>query len=497
MEVKVKIYSCYELTYTPIYKKVLSKLYNGQIDVNSVILEVEDISMNGKEKLGIQSQRSLSKYVTRTMRVYEDDCLAHIVGFSNTNYDLDKQHETKLGLSKKPYVYGEHNYHANTYLKQGTPAIFNYFYSCLSNNSKVDLSFFLLDTQETYPHNLYNVLSYRELETIGFRVLNLDEINFDGYNEICHSSISYRSAKFSTFAKYIKDIAYISSKNAGNNPSFLQCNEIEQFDENGNCNFTVEKYLYTFKSLSAQGYDSLFRCWCLKKLAEQEKTEIEFRLGKQYFAFNEDKKRVADRLTGPILQTFAFAGIELNYLTNETFINEIEVADETYSRHKLKNDLRNQTLFRNNLRKKGIPIECIICGEDNVAILDAAHFWEVSKIKDATEKEINDFLKIHNLKDIVNQNSRYKNELFFKKYSLVNSGENGVWICKNHHTLFDKNYYCFESEYGKILLHFDNSVEMLDFLDQVRDGAEYQLPASVLTNATKAFISQRQLYFTA
>ena len=101
MEIKVKIYSCYELTYTPIYKKVLTKLYDGQIDVNSAILEIEDISNDGKRHLNIQSQRSSKKYVTRTIRVYENDKLVHIVGLTNTNFDLDRKNEYENGLTEK------------------------------------------------------------------------------------------------------------------------------------------------------------------------------------------------------------------------------------------------------------------------------------------------------------------------------------------------------------------------------------------------------------
>ena len=52
----------------------------------------------------------------------------------------------------------------------------------------------------------------------------------------------------------------------------------------------TEKYTYIFKSLSAQQYDSLLKCWCLKVLADKEGTKIEFKLGKQYFDFSSDEK---------------------------------------------------------------------------------------------------------------------------------------------------------------------------------------------------------------
>ena len=95
MEITARIYSSYKLTYSNIYKDVVSRLYPG-IDPESIRLEVEDISDNGRRS--IQGQRSLKKYVSRTIRVCEDGRLAHIVGISNTNYDLDKKRE-KVFLS--------------------------------------------------------------------------------------------------------------------------------------------------------------------------------------------------------------------------------------------------------------------------------------------------------------------------------------------------------------------------------------------------------------
>lgn len=496
MKIKVKIYSCYELTYTLIYKKVLEKLYNGKIDVDSVAVEIEDVSKNATKSLNIESQRRSKDFVARTIRVYEDDKLTHIVGLTNTNFDLDKKNEWDKKLVKKRYVYGNYNYHANTYLKQGTSALFNYFFEQKKDNKDLKLSFYLLDINETYPHNLYNVLSYRELETIGFKILNLDEVKFDKYNSTCHSSISYKTAKFSSFDKYVRDIAYISKQNPSNIPSFLQCEEREELDASGTHSYTVEKYLYTFKSLAAQSYDSLFRCWCLKELANAEGTSIEFRLGKQYFAFNEKEKKVASRLSESVLETFAHAGITLNYITDETFMDEIKKADNTYLRHKSKNELRNQSMFRNKLRKRGIPMECVLCGEDNPKLLDAAHLWEINKLKTATEKEINDFIKSNDLFDLIDESSEYKNELFFKKYSLANAGENGVWMCKNHHTLFDNNDFHFEGDDGKIALHFDNDEALSNFLNQIKDGIDYRLPPSILTKSVRAFVNQRKFDIT-
>lgn len=489
MEIKVKIYSCYELTYKKVYKDILTRLYSN-FNPEDALLEIEDISENGTKS--IQSQRSINTYVTRTIRIYENGILAHIVGLSNTNFDLDKKREKELDPSKK-YVYGENAYHANTYLKQGSPAIFNYYFDEKAVNNNVDLSFYLLDIEQTYPHNLFNILSYRELQTIGFKILNIDQIDFNNYTQTGCNLQSSSNIKFSSFNKYMNDIALISKRNTGNIPSFLQCQEHLVENDNESESYYTDKYIYTFKALSAQGYDSLFRTWCMKVLADKEETDIEFRLGKQFFHYDAEELSVSDRLTGPILKTFENAGIVIDYVTNDEFLKEKNFEENAYQSCKSRHDPRNQNLFRNNIRKKGVPTRCIICGNDNPNILKAAHLWEVSSIKSATADTINNFLRINNLYELIDQTSQHKSELFFKKYCLTNSGDNGVWLCANHHDLFDQNYFFFESDMGALVLHFEDVQQATRFRSEIVDDC--RIPVEIFTKATKAFIAQRNICF--
>lgn len=493
MQVKVKIYSCYQRTYMPICNRILKLLYGENINLEDIIIEIEDTSENNTKN--IQSQRRVtdnSIYRGRIIRIFEDNVLRHIVGMSNTNYDEDRKYEFSQGQSNKDISkYGEDNYHANTYLKQGINQIFKFYFE---NKNTADLSFYLLDTDKNvnYPNNLYNSLSYRELETIGFKVLNIYDIDFSEYEEKCNSRINRDNLKFASFNKYLRDIAYISNRNTGNVPSFLQCDEIETIDEEGNSSFMTEKYTYTFKSLSAQQYDSLLKCWCLKVLADKEGTKIEFKLGKQYFDYDSEERKIAEELSQPVKEIFTLANLNIEYTTTEEFMYERIKADNTYLRYKELNEIRNQTLFRNNIRRKGIPTECVICGEDDAKLLDAAHLWEVNQIKNSTVKQVNDFIRVNNLQEIIALSSEYSGEIFYKKYYLVNSGDNGVWLCKNHHKQFDLNYYCFDSEYGKIILKFDNPATALKFNEDLKTE---KLSKEILTPLTKSFLYMRQLAF--
>ena len=487
MRVKVKIYSCYQYTYSRIYKDVVSRLY-PEYDVENIILEIEDISDQGKRS--IQSQRSLPHYVTRTIRIYEDDKLVHIVGLSNTNYDYDKLKE-KENNPKLKYVFGRRDYHANTYLKQGSPDIFNYYFK--EKDKGVKLSFYLLDTDTSIPHNMFNVLSYRELQTIGFKILNIDKVNFSNYTSTGCKLQSGSNIAFSSFNKYMNDIALISKRNAGNMPSYLQCQEHLVYSDDGNEAYYTDKYIYTFKALSAQGYDSLFRMWCMKVLADREGTDIEFKLGRQYFNYDAEELSISSKLTKPIQETFRNAGINIDYVTNDEFLKEKDMEENAYISAKMRQDPRNQTLFRNNIRKKGVPTKCLICGNDNPVILKAAHLWEVSAIKNADDNTINNFITLNNLAEIIDQTNKHKNELFYKKYCLTNSGDNGIWLCGNHHDLFDLNYFYFESEYGAVVLHFADEKQAAAFLNDTVENC--RIPMSVFNDATKAFNAQRNICF--
>lgn len=417
MDIKVKVYSCYQRTYLPICNRILNLLYGENPNLSNVNIEVENTSEDDTKN--IQAQRRVTKnsiYKGRIIRIYEDDVLRHIIGLSNTNYDADKEYERlNDNLNKKFSVYGKNNYHANTYLKQGINQIFKFYFE---NQETADLSFYLLDTDKkvNYPNNLYNALSYRELETIGFKVLNIGDINFGEYESECKSRINRNNLKFASLNKYLRDIAYISEKNKGNVPSFLQCEEVEQEDEEGNISYMTEKYTYTFKSLSAQQYDSLLKCWCLKVLANKENNKIEFRLGKQYFSFDSKEKKISEKLSQPVKKIFDLANLNIKYSTAEEFMNEKIKQDSTYLKCKAANEIRNQTLFRNNIRKKGIPIECAVCGEDDPRLLDAAHLWEINKIKNSTLKEINEFIKANSLEESIKSSSEFSEEFFYKKY---------------------------------------------------------------------------------
>ncbi|MDI3348258.1 HNH endonuclease signature motif containing protein [Mycoplasmopsis arginini] len=485
--IRAQVYSCNKLTYKNIYKDAVKRAYlkDGiSIDENDIFLQVIDLSANGTKE--IQQQRSPSGEHCRVIQVIENDELKYIIGVSNTNFDEDIRVERIK--TKRKNVYGKDNYHANTYMIQGINKIFARYFESTKKYTNVKLFFYLLDINQTYPHNKFNLFTYRELSTLGFDILNIDQISFSQFyeygfrpNSTC-SNISY-----SSFNKLMNDKLAIFARNSGNIPAYLQCVETEEEDGT----IVTEKYIYKFKALGAQSYDSCITMWTLDKLAKKENKNLEFLLTLEHYGFRKNDKnvKITNDLTKPVKELLSLIGVNIDYETDDEILQERNKMLSAFEKAKKNNELRNQTLFRNNLRKKGIQTKCAICGCDIENILEAAHIWGISQIKDESGRIINKVLEIDCMHDLIDFSNPYSNDIFYKKYVLANSGDNGIWLCSNHHGMFDNNLFCFDSEYGKIIICHEDYEKIKQQLRIEND--DILLSDDILTEKTKVFLYKR------
>lgn len=498
MMIKAKVYNCNYETYKKIYKDAVMRAYM----IDGIEISADDIQLIIEVLPGntVQAQRSTTKH-TRTISVFENDELKYIIGISNTNYDEDKQKEVDLSGGK--YVYGVSQYHSNTYLVQGINKIFNYYYDEKEINSKVKLYFYLLDTDQSYAYNLSNLMNYRKLATIGFIVLNLDQISFKEYEPLGFSlDENIEDIKYISLNKFANDIAYLSKKNIGNVPSYLKCidndydisTEIDDEEIRNNL-LHDKKYIYTFKTLSAEGYDSFLTMWVLNILAKKENKTIEFSFATEIYHLCDGKEnyRYTTGFTGPIIELIEKAKLDIHYETSDEILHQFERERNQYEIAKRKNILRNQELFKNNLREKGIQTKCYLCGCEIENILEAAHLWGVAEIKNASTDEINDVLKRPAFANIIDRNDSHASEQFYKRYKLANSGDNGIWLCSNHHGLFDSNFFCFDNEDGKILIKLSSKDDEKLFFSLITPYDK--IPKEVITQVTKVFIEKRKNIF--
>lgn len=96
----------------------------------------------------------------------------------------------------------------------------------------------------------------------------------------------------------------------------------------------------------------------------------------------------------------------------EVFTSDLRLEREAFE----KNDsLRSPTYLYNLLEKLGEK-KCAFCDCTIPQIIHGAHIWPVANIKQ-------------------------RNELSFEeKLSFAVNGDNGIWLCSNHHKLFDMNF---------------------------------------------------------
>ncbi|HHT67144.1 MAG TPA: hypothetical protein GX010_02845 [Erysipelotrichaceae bacterium] len=103
--------------------------------------------------------------------------------------------------------------------------------------------------------------------------------------------------------------------------------------------------------------------------------------------------------------------------------------------------LRSPKFIYNLLSKYGGEKRCILCGCKIDSIIQAAHIYPVASIR--KRKDLDDDIK----------------------FSLAIDKDNGIWLCENHHKLFDKNIIWFEE--GKLCVSKSIDDEDVAFVKQI------------------------------
>ncbi|MBQ7257483.1 MAG: HNH endonuclease [Abditibacteriota bacterium] len=447
MEYIAEYYDCNHLTYDKIYEEVV-KLALKQLNItlkNSDSINNSIITISGKNIYAKRSNPEHSRTIIIRKKDDVNDKIICIVGITNTSYDEDKQNEGGK------YVYGKKDYHANTYLSQGINKIFEKYLDLIKSNDN-RLFFYLLDTEKpdnTYVYNKTNIINYRLLETLGFHILNIDKINFSKYNSFFTSSIDSNNLKYTSFSKLINDITRLNSNNSGNNPSY-----IKEYEDKGEV-----IYYYMCKVLSAQQYDNFLKIWTLKTLARNEGKTLNIIFYKEKYNYrkNDSIPKETKNMTKSLESIIKKLNIEFEIIKDD----KLKYEKDDYRKHRKKNDIRNQTLLKNNLINSGRKKECSLCGNNIDDILEVSHILGVSKINDLTDADINKFPPDF-INDILIDNSN-REDVFNKKYSLANCEDNAIWLCANHHKLYDSNKYHICSN-GKIEVSEEESSEIKEYL---------------------------------
>lgn len=127
------------------------------------------------------------------------------------------------------------------------------------------------------------------------------------------------------------------------------------------------------------------------------------------------------------------------------------------------NEFRSPIYQRNLLQRLGRK-HCALCGCGIAEIIQGAHVWGVAEI--ARDDHFSDD----------------------RKFDHAISGENGLWLCQNHHKLFDSHYLSFDMD-GHVLIPSNLRAEDGRFICVITESDS--LADWVLTDNFKWYLSQR------
>ncbi len=180
-------------------------------------------------------------------------------------------------------------------------------------------------------------------------------------------------------------------KNSGNNATYLIKTDSHKYEIFG-------------KTYGANKYDTSLICYAVNKLAGKEDCIT-------LYEYNEkDLKELPEA--------------SLNVLKKMGNISIINIDDEIEKQELEENDSLRSPRFNARLLDRLGEKHCVLCDCGMSELVQAAHIWPVANIKKTS-------FSLEN------------------KLDFATDGENGLWMCQNHHKMFDSNL-LFLSENGEI-----------------------------------------------
>ena len=127
------------------------------------------------------------------------------------------------------------------------------------------------------------------------------------------------------------------------------------------------------------------------------------------------------------------------------------------------NQLRSPRYQYNLLDKLGEK-HCALCGCTIPDIIQGAHIWPVASIRAAKSISLDD------------------------KVRYATDGDNGLWLCENHHKLFDRNIIAIMSD-GTVKYHHSLSAAHIPYLHMFTENT--QLPSIYLNDSFMHYVELR------
>lgn len=317
---------------------------------------------------------------------YKDDILT-------PTYNQGRLIILKYNNSIKYISVSEENIGGRNSSVQSVPTAFNLFY--MNNYKNKELYYYFICKKGNYKTD-YHVFIYRLMATIGFKFLNLDQIELE-------------ITPFSSIDDLILTRRINSLKKRANNSSYITKNENSELEIYG-------------KTYGANKYETSLICYAVSILTKSNKPIV------LYEILDNNLKE----LPQPSLSVIKKMGKINKIIPVSKSLNKLSPEN--------KNKLRSPRYIFNLFERLGNK-HCALCTCSIPEIIQAAHIWEISAIK--KDRSLSD-------KD---------------KFIHAISGDNGIWLCANHHKLFDEQIIKISID-GKV--EFNTSqLEYINFLKEI------------------------------
>lgn len=226
-------------------------------------------------------------------------------------------------------------------------------------------------------------------------------------------------------------------KNQSNNSTYITKSSANQFDIYG-------------KTYGANKYETSMMCYALSLLAQANQ-----------------KVTLYEMLEGNLAQLPASSLAVLRQMGNVNVVpTDMQLEKRAFESN---NSLRSPRYIYNLLQRLGAK-HCALCSCEIPELIQGAHIWPVAKIKQAAALSLEE-----------------------KLYHAVN-GDNGLWLCENHHTMFDQGLISIDNT-GKVIYRKCLEHRYVAFMNEITTVK--QLPDALMTDGFLRYLDIRNQLIVA
>ncbi len=294
----------------------------------------------------------------------------------------------------------------------------------LNNNKNVRFYYYFLPSNGNNQTSYHNFL-YRIMKTMGIVLLNQDY----GLNRPFPTG-------FSTVRDLINERNRVNQTNRGNKSTYIT-------DEG-------ESYHIYGKTFGANQKETTLLCCALSAIAEKPIVLFQIADNTSQFLSKQDVEAIYD-------------------YSNSNSFQKIDIKDDSYffdddDSDNVNDSLRSPRFVYNLLEKFNGEKKCVLCNCRIDSIVQAAHIYPVAEIRKLTTLTLE------------------------RRKSLAVDRDNGLWLCENHHKLFDRNLIRFDE--GKLCITSRVDKNGIIFVNTISPNKS--IDPSVINDRMLAFFDLRE-----